>query len=281
MLRQRVITALVLLAVMLAALAAEGPMPFAWLSLGFMAAAGWEWARLNQAGSVAAVLQALALVLCGLLTLSSPWRDDLPLALWGAIVLLWAVSALWVLRRGPANWADVPRGLRWALGLIALWAAWLALIHARGLGINFLLSMLCVVWMADIAAYFGGRAWGRRKLAPAISPGKSWEGVWSGLVGVLVLAAVWIAVDARFPFDGASLFTRVHQAYGSLVLVLALLVLAGLSVVGDLIESLVKRACGAKDSSRLLPGHGGVLDRVDALLPVMPAALALVGLSGG
>jgi phosphatidate cytidylyltransferase len=158
-----------------------------------------------------------------------------------------------------------------------LWSAWLALTQARATGINFLLSVLALVWMADVAAYFGGRAFGRRKLAPAISPGKSWEGVWSGMAGVLALSALWIAIDRHFAVDTPSLYTRLWQHAGLAGLVIALLALCALSVVGDLVESLVKRAAGAKDSSRLLPGHGGVLDRVDALLPVLPAAMALLG----
>ncbi|MCY7315213.1 MAG: phosphatidate cytidylyltransferase, partial [Rubrivivax sp.] len=155
--------------------------------------------------------------------------------------------------------------------------AWLALAHARALGINFLLSTLCLVWMADVAAYFGGRAFGRHKLAPAISPAKSWEGVWSGMAGVLLLAVLWIAIDGHFGVDGPSVYSRLWAAYGGVGMAVALLALCGMSVLGDLIESLVKRAAGAKDSSGLLPGHGGVLDRVDALLPVLPAALALMG----
>jgi len=155
----------------------------------------------------------------------------------------------------------------------------LSVAQARSVGINFLLSVLCLVWMADVAAYFGGRAFGRRKLAPSISPGKSWEGVWSGMLGVLALAAFWIWLDTRGGFDGPSVYTRLWQSLGGLGMLVALLGLCGLSVVGDLVESLVKRAAGAKDSSRLLPGHGGVLDRVDALLPVVPAALALMTLN--
>ena len=138
--------------------------------------------------------------------------------------------------------------------------------------------MLCLVWAADIAAYFGGRALGRRKLAPAISPGKSWEGVWSGMAGVLLLAVAWVMlIDTRPGVDSPSLFALLQAQMGAALAALALVFLCAMSVVGDLVESLVKRAAGAKDSSALLPGHGGVLDRVDALLPVFPVALALAG----
>ncbi len=161
-----------------------------------------------------------------------------------------------------------------------LWTAWLALVGSRALGVNFLLSLLCIVWMADIAAYFGGRAFGRRKLAPAISPGKSWAGVYSGMAGTLVLAVVWLWIERSWPGSagGASWFSLVAARLGTLPMLVAVLFLAALSVVGDLVESLVKRSAGAKDSSTLLPGHGGVLDRIDAVLPVLPLALAFLAL---
>jgi phosphatidate cytidylyltransferase len=161
-------------------------------------------------------------------------------------------------------------------GVLLLWLAWLAIAEGKARGLNFLLSVFCLVWMADIAAYFSGRAFGRRKLAPAISPGKSWEGVYGGMVGVFLLALAWIAFDQRGTADSASLYTLLLQRWGWAGLVVSCLFLASLSVVGDLFESLVKRSAGAKDSSALLPGHGGVLDRIDALLPVCPLALALV-----
>jgi phosphatidate cytidylyltransferase len=220
-----------------------------------------------------------AVGLAGAAALLAGWKQDAPEALWWVVALLWVVAGGLALKSGPALWPRLPKAARWVVGLVTLWAAWLALAHARAVGINFLLSVLAIVWMADVAAYFGGRALGRRKLAPSISPGKSWEGVWSGMVGVLALAALWIAIDERFAVDAPSLFTRLWQYLGGFGMVLALLVLSGLSVVGDLVESLVKRAAGAKDSSRLLPGHGGVLDRVDALLPVLPAAMALLSLT--
>jgi phosphatidate cytidylyltransferase len=278
MLRQRVITALILVGIMFAALAAPGPWPFALVTLGLLAAGAWEWGRLNGAAEAVAWALGAAMVLAGLWAVVGGLAGASLGAWWWLAVGVWTLGGTLVLRRGVQAWPHTPRALRWVSGLALLLLAWAALIEARAVGINFMLSMLCVVWMADIAAYFGGKAFGRRKLAPGISPGKSWEGVWSGMAGVLVLAVVWIALDRRFGFDGPSLYSRLVQAHGWLVTALALLALCALSVVGDLIESLVKRAAGAKDSSGLLPGHGGVLDRVDALLPVMPAVLAIVSL---
>jgi phosphatidate cytidylyltransferase len=156
--------------------------------------------------------------------------------------------------------------------------AWLALAAAKQRGLGFILSSLCLVWAADIAAYFGGKAFGRRKLAPSISPGKSWEGVWSGMVGVAVLAWAWVGLEAGWPAIAPSFFATLLAHHGWPLLAAAIVALCGLSVVGDLMESLAKRAVGAKDSSRLLPGHGGVLDRIDALLPVLPAVMALASL---
>jgi phosphatidate cytidylyltransferase len=278
MLRQRVVTALILVSLLLASLMSARLWPFALLTLALMAAGGWEWGRLNQAGG-ALPLAMGALVACGgALAIALGLDQQAPGALWWLALALWLAGGGAALRGGPQAWPLLPRAARWALGLAALWAAWLAIAQARSISINFMLSLLCLVWMADVAAYFGGRAFGRRKLAPTISPGKSWEGVGSGMAGVVVLALFWIWLDGRMGFDGASLYTRLLQMLGHAGMVLALIALCGLSVVGDLIESLVKRAAGAKDSSGLLPGHGGVLDRVDALLPVLPAALALMTL---
>ncbi len=282
MLRQRIITALVLVALLLGALTSSSAWPFALLMLALIAAAGWEWGRLNQAAAWQSLAMGGAVAGVGialLLTQGSDWTA--PPALWWAALALWLVAGSVALKSGPAAWPQLPRVARWLLGLVALWATWLAVTQARAIGANFLLSVLCLVWMADIAAYFGGRAFGRRKLAPSISPGKSWEGVWSGMAGVLLLAAFWIWLDGHFSFDSASLYSRLWQSVGLGGMALALLGLCGLSVMGDLIESLVKRAAGAKDSSGLLPGHGGVLDRVDALLPVVPVAMALASLGGG
>ncbi len=275
MLKQRVITAVVLLALLLPALLVSQPWPFALLTLVAIGAAGWEWARLNACGQPASIVFGIVLAAACAAALWRGWNIQAPVPAWWLAALVWVLGGLAAIRLGPVAWPNLPRALRLVLGWLALWTAWLALAHAKTLGVNFILSVFCLVWVADIAAYFGGRQFGRRKLSPTISPGKSWEGVWSGMAGALVLAGLWLLADASFAVDSASLYTRLHDRAGALGLVLAVLFLAAMSVVGDLVESLVKRSAGAKDSSRLLPGHGGVLDRIDALLPVFPLALAL------
>jgi len=278
MLGQRVLTAVVLLALLVPALFAPQSWPFNLLTLLLIAAAGWEWARLNQSDMAASL--ALGAVLAGVCVaaLAAGWSLHPPATAWWLAATVWVAGGALALRSGPSLWPQLPRLARLALGLAALWAAWLAISHSRSIGINFILSVFCLVWVADIAAYFGGRRFGKRKLAPSISPGKSWEGVYSGMAGVFVLALAWRALESHFQADSLSLFGQLLDRLGLLGGLLALALLAGMSVVGDLIESLVKRAAGAKDSSRLLPGHGGVLDRVDALLPVFPLSLALLSL---
>lgn len=272
MLKQRIITALVLLALLLPALFYPSIEPFALFTLVLIVAGGWEWARLN--GSTPLTAKTLGLGLGAVLALVW-WMGGLAHSLrplWLAVGVLWVPLAFWMLRRGVPGWGAWPAPLRLWGGLVLVACAWLALVQARLLGLGFLLSVLTLVWMADIAAYFGGKTFGRRKLAPSISPGKSWEGVFSGMTGVLLLAVGWLWLDARGVTDQPSLFTRLW-ALGPMVAVPAVLGLTAMSVAGDLVESLVKRSAGMKDSSQLLPGHGGVLDRVDALLPVLPLAM--------
>jgi phosphatidate cytidylyltransferase len=281
MLKQRVITAIVLLAILLPALFWPSPVPFAVVTLILIAAGAWEWGRLNglqQGGSVA--MAVACLLACG-----AAWYFGLLgqplLMLWLLAGGLWVLGGAWLLRAGVAGWPAIPLAVRLAGGVLVLWLTWLAVAQAREMGVNFLLSILVLVWAADIFAYFAGRAFGLKftkgKLAPGISPGKSWEGVWGGMVGVVVLAVAWTIADGHYAVAVPSIYSRL-AAQGWWLLVLAALFLAAMSVVGDLVESLVKRSAGVKDSSGLLPGHGGVLDRVDALLPTLPLALMLTRL---
>ncbi len=275
MLKQRVITALVLIAFLLPALFASNVWPFAILSLFLIAAAGWEWGRLNGAGTLSAWLGLLLAAAC-VLALVAGWTDAPPRVAWWGATLVWVLGGALVLRGGPSAWPLLPAALRCLVGIVLLWTAWLALTAAKGMGVNFILSIFCLVWAADIAAYFGGRAFGKRKLALAISPGKSWEGVWSGMLGALILSALWFWLDSAFRVDSASLYSRLFNRFGFVGVIGVVMSLVAMSVVGDLFESLVKRSAGFKDSSALLPGHGGVLDRVDALLPVFPIAMAVL-----
>jgi phosphatidate cytidylyltransferase len=130
---------------------------------------------------------------------------------------------------------------------------------------------MAIVWVADIGAYFAGRAFGRHKLAPSISPGKSWEGVAGGMFAVLVLGAA----AALTPALADSFQSQLLARYGWPLWIAMTCVLVAASVAGDLFESMMKRRAGIKDSSNLLPGHGGVLDRIDALIPTMPLAFLL------
>lgn len=282
MLKQRIITALVLLAILLPALFWPSPVPFAVVALILVGAAAWEWGRLNGLAPGTAVLEALA---CLSLCAGSWWLGwldrSMPL-LWTIAGGLWVLGGAWLLRIGVAGWPRIAQPVRLVIGVLVLWLAWLAVAQARVIGTNFLLSILVLVWVADIFAYVAGRTFGLKfskgKLAPTISPGKSWEGVWGGMAGVLVLAGVWAALDATWQASVASLYTRLASR-GIALLVIGAAFLAAMSVVGDLVESLVKRSAGVKDSSQLLPGHGGVLDRIDALLPTLPLALMLASLT--
>jgi phosphatidate cytidylyltransferase len=278
MLKQRVITALVLLAILLPALFYRSPVPFCALALLLIAAGAWEWGRLNGCAQGSALAFAsVCVVACGISWWLGLLAQSMPLV-WSLAGAAWVLAAAGLLRGGVSAWSRHPRGLRLISGLLVLWLAWLAVAQARFIGINFLLSILALVWAADVFAYFFGRALGGRfsrgKLAPSISPGKSWEGVWGGMIGVLALALFWRWVDSAWAIEVPSLYTHLGRS-GWLLFLIALVFMAAMSVVGDLLESLVKRSAGVKDSSGLLPGHGGVLDRVDALLPTLPLALML------
>jgi phosphatidate cytidylyltransferase len=267
-----------LLLVLLPALFYREAAPFNVLALLFIAAAAWEWARLNGYDLPGSYLVgALCAALCAGLWWAGWLGQSLP-QVWLLTGALWVLLGSWILRAGVSAWGQFKRSLRLLVGLLALVVTWLAVAQAKLIGTNFLLSVFALVWVADMGAYFAGRTWGgrmvARKLAASISPGKSWEGVWGGMVAVLLLAWAWTRFDVGAQPAVPSLYSHLAER-GPVFAVIACLFLAAMSVVGDLVESLVKRSAGVKDSSKLLPGHGGELDRVDSLLPSLPLALRL------
>lgn len=268
MLRTRVITAVCLLLVVLPAMFLDPAWIWSLLTLGFVVVGGWEWRRLlvdcrNQANpgrarNFALILLVLGLFWFGFDAWQPAWSDHL------SVALMSASAIFWILRSG-FNLRSKNLGGAWLAGLL-VFACWLSLIELRLLGPVALVAALALVWTADVGAYFVGRGFGRRKLAPTISPGKSWEGA---IGGAFLVVVIGLSVAAS-PALRSSLPAVLVASIGPIFAAMVLFGLSALSVVGDLYESALKREAGVKDSARTLPGHGGVLDRIDALIPVMP-----------
>lgn len=271
MLRTRVITAVILLVILLAVLNANSFPVFAIALAVFFFAAAWESGRLFDARSPlagAAIWTFLFLILA--------FQDTAAPQYAHRIALLAAVGVgSWALRLAPSLALGLPPvdvmgnwvlSFVYGVAVLACFAAMLALFLHSAL---YFFSVMALVWLADIGAYFSGKAFGKRKLAPSISPGKSWEGVIGGWLLVIALAAG----STFIPSLHDTFAVRILAAWGWLGLLLVLTVVVAASVVGDLFESQLKRRVDRKDSSNLLPGHGGVLDRIDALIPVLPLAV--------
>lgn len=264
MLKQRIVTALILVALL--ALALFGlPAEYVWVVFAvIVSVAGWEWAGLLQLGArIRLAFGASVAALCALAHLAGGYNN-------GAIVAILLVAALFWTFLVPTwlsyRWQVTQRLLIGVLlGVVILLATWSAfgVLHAKSPWV--LLAAMALVWVADVAAYFAGRKFGKHKLAPSISPGKTWEGVAGAVVGVLVYGLVMVN------------FSAIHAvwSYGLGSTVVLLVFLTGISVIGDLFESMLKRQAGLKDSSGLLPGHGGVLDRIDSLTSTLPIAALL------
>jgi len=271
MLARRILTAAVLIALIVAALFFLAPRAFGAALLAIVVAAADEWARLVGFVRGRRVSFVIAVLLIGIVLLFGPgFEHGFPSAIvvpiCGAATLFWLfVAPPWVAMR----WAPRSPFVLAIVGTIVLIGAWVALIELQSRSPWHVLAAMAIVWIADTAAYFGGRAFGKRKLAPEVSPGKTWEGAYVG-IGAVVLYALALA-----PFAAAAGYHGVLEAATVALWVAFAAALAAISIVGDLFESLLKRRAGVKDSGRLLPGHGGVLDRTDALLAAMPpAALA-------
>jgi phosphatidate cytidylyltransferase len=257
--KARVLTAVLLLAVFVPAALWAPPWLWTVLIAAVVGAAAHEWARLSHFPTVAGRVYAALLALSAA-ALPAGLADGWPAFQTGLVLLavaFWLLLApLWLLGRWHASTVFV----RAAIGVVLLLptSAAVLYLHARGPGV--LLAVMAVVWIADTAAYFAGRAFGRHKLAPSISPGKTWEGV-AGALAALSLYAAAAALVVGLP------------VVSLIVMVAALLYV---SVLGDLFESWIKRVSGLKDSGHVLPGHGGVLDRIDALTSTLPVAAALL-----
>lgn len=251
----RVLSAIFIAAVLLLAVLW---LPAIWsaavLSL-ILAGAAWEWSALVGDRAAPRLLFLILLaVLCALWWLASSSSPGLRAVLLAAVAC-WSLAAVWLFTSRRTS-----RPLIAIVGLLALSFAWVALVRMRvdwAQGQHAVLYALLIVWMADSGAYFAGRRWGGAKLAPAVSPGKTWAGLWGGLA-VCALLALGVAYWQQLPVLSLVVVTLVTGVY---------------SVVGDLTESLAKRHAGVKDSGHLIPGHGGLLDRFDSLLAAAPVLM--------
>ncbi len=259
MLKTRVITAVFLTIGFLMVLFLASKMVWTCFTLAATLVGVWEWAKLIKLSKHQVyiyVASALAMGLLWIFTIDTPfalYHDVIVFSSLSVSTLFWiAFSPIWLITRKKIN----QKLLMAFLGLVLLLATWLALNGLQSISPWLLLCVLAIVWLADIAAYFAGKRFGRHKLAPEISPGKTWEGV----AGAMLAATIY----------GLVLCYYMHY---SRWLIVGLWLTVVLSVMGDLFESLLKRQAGVKDSSHLLPGHGGVLDRIDGLIPTLPLVL--------
>ncbi len=261
------VTALILLFTLLAVLFL---LPLAGVAVAFgvvAAVAAWEWAGLMKIDAAGRVFYAVLMAaFCWQIYVLGPSGYVLS---WVAASIFWLGLAVpWLRGRWTTAGNDF---VGYGLGILLIVSTWAALVALHSRGPWVLMAVMAVAWVSDIAAYFAGRTWGRRKLAPGISPGKTWEGVAGALVGVAIYGVVVGAASGEM--SSASPLALLSG-------VAALLLLTVLGIVGDLFESLLKRQAGIKDSSGILPGHGGLLDRIDSLMAILPPAALLLHWSG-
>ncbi len=268
MLKLRVITAIILLVVFLAAVFKLPMLGWAMLVLAIVLQGAYEWAKLSKLSGVAAILYvASAALLMSLLIWAVPQLagSSVKICVYAIAALLWFIIVpVWMIR----GWKVEQTVLMMIVGWLVLIHTGLAMLDLRAVSPWLLLAVMALVWVADSAAYFTGRKFGKHKLAPGISPGKTWEGVAGAVLGVFVYILIVWNLHPDF-LQNASLPK----------LLLASIFWVALAVIGDLFESAIKRQAGVKDSGALLPGHGGLLDRIDALTSTLPLA-ALVILLG-
>lgn len=254
MLRTRVMTAFALLFMLLGGLFYLPSLFWGWLTLGVIAIGAWEWGALACFPKPGRWAYLALTLICGAVFFVLKIRVE---QIYLVAVVFWLLVAIpWF----AWGWKVRNPALLAATGWLVLFPTWFALMDLHAMRPALLLGLIAVVSVADIGAYFAGRAFGKHKLAPSVSPGKTWEGVAGGLLAVACYGAMWkiFVATVGVPFPGFSL----------------LLAMAALSVGGDLFESWLKRQAGLKDSGSFLPGHGGVLDRIDGMTPALPLAAA-------
>jgi phosphatidate cytidylyltransferase len=269
MLKTRIITAVVLLLVLLGVLFGGYYPAFAVTVLAFLFVAISESFQLFKSSPKQSAV--IAAVWTAVFAYAFLLNDNPSLQFWfGLSVAIWLIRFVPSLKTGlppPEGFRNSLLGSVYALALIGCFAAILYFFKHSP---TYLLSVMALVWIADIGAYFSGKAFGKRKLAPSISPGKSWEGAIGGGIAVLAISALVVLFGGNALAD--TFVVKLQAARGWFALAAILVVIVGASIVGDLFESQLKRRAGVKDSGTLLPGHGGVLDRIDALVPVLPLA---------
>jgi phosphatidate cytidylyltransferase len=266
MLKQRIMTALILLPIVVSAILYLPNPAFALLWAAALNLAAWEWSALARLSSLVARLIWLLVINVVLISLwlnidVNTTTDTVMLlaaGFWGLVV----VSLLFdITRRMTELSTTMYRIVSVAIGVFIIIPAWLALVLLHQSEPSSVLLVFCLVWSADTGAYFTGRRFGKRKLAPSISPGKSWEGVIGGLLLSLLFVYVW------------SVMTDIPQAEQLAFIVIAMIAVM-VSIYGDLLESVFKRVSGIKDSGQLLPGHGGIMDRLDSITAAGPVFMA-------
>ena len=277
----RVVTAAVLVVAVLCALFLLPPLAWGIVVLVVIGAGAHEWAKLIGLAGLRSMLFLGITVAAGVALLAGAtpfasvgWPEAIVIVACGLATVFWiAVGTPAVLM----NWQPRSTWARGVAGMVVLLGAFVAVVELQAQSPWLVLAAMAIVWIADTAAFFVGRRYGRHKLAPEISPGKSWEGACGAIAAVVIYALLLVPLAPRAGVNG-SIDARSIAAWIAFVVVLT-----ALSIVGDLHESLLKRRAGVKDSGALLPGHGGVLDRTDALLAAMPpialAALAFVAQS--
>lgn len=269
MLKQRIITGLILAPLVLCGVFLLEPIHFSWFFAAILAIAAWEWANLSSL-TTQVVRVSYALLIAALLFKVVPYIS----VAWvlTVSVMWWIIASLLVMTFPDSSKYWKNPGVGVLLGLVVIIPMWKALVFIREASFTpiesfnpplLILYILLLVWAADVGAYFSGKAWGKSKLAPNVSPGKSWAGAWGGIAAAMLLGAV------------TSYLMGLSFSMSIQFLVITVIT-AMISIIGDLTESMFKRVRGIKDSSALLPGHGGVLDRIDSLLAAIPVFVFLL-----